>query len=127
MTATLDREQAHAGLWVMFYIRAPCRAANRNHKRVYRIYREPEPNLRIKPEKRLKRDKPEPLAVPDAPNETWFMDVMADRLADGRSIRTLTVLDDFDRGGLCGDVDFMLPAGRVVRRLDRIIQWRGKP
>jgi hypothetical protein len=42
-----------------------------NHKRVYRIYCELELNLRIKPKKRLKRDKPEPLAVPDKPNETW--------------------------------------------------------
>ncbi len=71
-----------------------------NHKRVYRIYCELELNLRIKPKKRLKRDKPEPLAVPDAPNDTWSMDFMADQLADGRSIRTLNVLDDFNREGL---------------------------
>jgi putative transposase len=36
-----------------------------NHKRVYRIYRELELNLRIKPRKRLVRERPEPLAVPD--------------------------------------------------------------
>ena len=36
-----------------------------NHKRVYRIYCELELNLRIKPRKRLKRDKPDALAVPD--------------------------------------------------------------
>jgi putative transposase len=30
-----------------------------NHKRVYRIYRELELNLRIKPRKRIKRDRPE--------------------------------------------------------------------
>ena len=47
-----------------------------NHKRVYRIYCELELNLRIKPKKRLKRDKPEPLAVPERPNETWSMDFM---------------------------------------------------
>ena len=41
-----------------------------NHKRVYRIYCELELNLRIKPRKRLKRDKPDALAVPDAPNMT---------------------------------------------------------
>jgi putative transposase len=32
-----------------------------NHKRVYRIYKELELNLRIKPRKRLQREKPEPL------------------------------------------------------------------
>ena len=45
-----------------------------NHKHVYRIYCELELNLRIKPKKRIMRDKPEPLAVPDAPNDTWSMD-----------------------------------------------------
>jgi len=98
-----------------------------NHKRVYRIYCELELNLRIKPKKRLKRDKPEPLAVPDAPNETWSMDFMADQLADGRSIRTLNILDDFNREGLGIEVDFSLPAERVVRSLNHIIEWRGKP
>lgn len=39
-----------------------------NHKRVYRIYRELELNLRIKPKKRLVREKPEPLAVPESIN-----------------------------------------------------------
>jgi putative transposase len=55
------------------------------------------------------------------------MDFMADQLADGRSIRTLNVLDDFNREGLCIDVDFSLPAERVVRSLNQIIEWRGKP
>ena len=41
-----------------------------NHKRLRRIYRELELNLRIKPKKRLVREKPEPLAVPEAPNAT---------------------------------------------------------
>ena len=34
-----------------------------NHKRVYRIYRDLELNLRIKPRKRIVREVPEPLAV----------------------------------------------------------------
>jgi len=37
-----------------------------NHKRIYRIYRELELNLCIKPKRRIKRDKPEALSVPDA-------------------------------------------------------------
>ncbi len=80
---------------------------------VRRIYCELELNLRIKPRKRLKRDKPDALAVPDAPNVTWSIaarqlialqsmrgDFMADRLGDGRAFRLLNVLDDFNREGL---------------------------
>ena len=47
-----------------------------NHKRVYRIYRELELNLRIKPRKRLVRERPEPLAVPETINQVWSMDFM---------------------------------------------------
>ena len=98
-----------------------------NHKRVYRIYRELELNLRIKPRKRLKRAKPDPLAVPKVPNVVWSMDFMADQLEDGRSFRTFNVLDDFNREGLGIEVDLSLPCGRVIRSLDQIIEWRGKP
>lgn len=45
-----------------------------NHKRVYRIYRELELNLRIKPRKRLVREKPEELAVPLSPKQTWSIE-----------------------------------------------------
>jgi putative transposase len=51
-----------------------------NHKRVYRIYRELELNLRIKPRKRIVREKPEPLAVPEAINHCWSMDFMPGRV-----------------------------------------------
>ncbi|MFT4248710.1 MAG: IS3 family transposase [Pseudomonas sp.] len=98
-----------------------------NHKRVYRIYRELELNLRIKPRKRLIRDRPEPLAVPGAINQVWSMDFMHDQLADGRSFRLFNVLDDFNREGLGVEVDLSLPSARVIRSLDQIIEWRGKP
>jgi putative transposase len=98
-----------------------------NHKRVHRIYCELELNLRIKPRRRLKREKPEEPAVPDAPNLIRSVDFMAERLADGRQFRLLNVLDDLNREGLGNEVDFSLPAERVVRSLDQIIEWRGKP
>jgi len=98
-----------------------------NHKRVYRIYRALELNLRIKPRRRLVREKPMVLAVPTAINQVWSMDFMHDQLADGRSIRLFNVIDDHNREGLCIDVDFSLPSERVIRSLDRIIEWRGAP
>ena len=45
-----------------------------NHKRVYRIYRALELNLRIQPRRRIQRDYPGELDVPTAPNQVWSMD-----------------------------------------------------
>ena len=98
-----------------------------NHKRIYRIYCELSLNLRIKPKKRLTREKPEPLEVPESSNESWSMDFMHDQLSDGRSVRLLNVIDDFNREALAIEVDFSLPAGRVKRTLEQLIEWRGKP
>jgi putative transposase len=98
-----------------------------NHKRVYRIYRELELNLRIKPRKRLLREKPEPLVVPDKINQVWSMDFMHDQLGDGRAFRLFNVIDDFNREALGIEVDFSLPSARIIRALEQIIEWRGKP
>jgi len=97
------------------------------HKRVYRIYRALELNLRIKPKKRLIREKPEPLAVPEAVNQSWSMDVMHDQLSDGRTYQLFNVIDDYNPEGLIIEADFSLPAERVIRSLEQLIEWRGKP
>ena len=55
------------------------------------------------------------------------MDFMHDQLADGRSIWLFNVIDDFNREGLGIEVSFSLPSEFVIRSLDRIIEWRGKP
>ncbi len=98
-----------------------------NHKRVYRIYRELELNLRIKPKKRLQREKPEPLLVPQERNQVWSMDFMHDQLSDGRNFRLFNVIDDFNREGLGIEADFSLPSARVIRSLEQIMLWRGRP
>lgn len=98
-----------------------------NYKRVYRIYRELELNLRIKPKRRIKGDKPEALQVLKAINQVWSMDFMSDTLSDGRNLRTFNVMDDFNREGLGIEAGLSLPSARVMGSLDQIIEWRGKP
>ncbi len=98
-----------------------------NHKRVYRIYKMLELNLRIKPRKRLVRQMPEALAVPKAINIVWSMDFMHDQLSDGRCFRLFNVIDDYNRESLGIEIDFSLPSERVMRALQQIIEWRGKP
>jgi len=93
-----------------------------NHKRIYRIYKELKLNLRIQPKKRLYREKPEPLEVPDTINAIWSMDFMHDQLVDGRSFRAFNVIDDYNREGLGVEIDFSLPAAHMIRAPDRIIE-----
>jgi putative transposase len=123
----LTNNQRNWGFGLCFLYLRNVKGYGWNHKRVYRIYRELELNLRIKPKKRLVREKPATLAVPERINAMWSMDFMHDQLADGRSIRLLNVIDDFNREGLGIEVDFSLPSERVIRTLERIIEWRGKP
>jgi putative transposase len=98
-----------------------------SRKCVYRIYKEPQLNLRIRPKKRMLREKPERLTVPQAQNQVWSMDLMQDQLSDGRCIRLHNLIDDFNREALTIDVDFSLPALRVIRSLKQVIEWRGRP
>ena len=123
----LTDNQRNWGFGLCFLFLRNVKGFGWNHKRVYRIYCELELNLRIKPKKRLKREKPEPLAVPEKPNQTWSMDFMHDQLADGRRYRLFNVIDDCNREGLGIEVDFSLPAERVIRALNQIIEWRGQP
>ena len=55
------------------------------------------------------------------------MDFMHDQLGDGQSFRAFNVINDFNREGLGIEIDFSLPAERVIRALDQIIEWRGQP
>lgn len=51
------------------------------------------------------------------PNVCWSLDFTSDAPTDGRHFRTLNVIDDFKREALGIEVDFSLPAVRVVRLL----------
>ena len=44
-----------------------------------------------------------------------------------RAVQIMGSISDFNREGLRIEVDFSLPAERVIRSLDRIIEWRDKP
>lgn len=104
----LTQANRHWEFGLCFYFLRNVKGFIWNHKRIYRIYCELELNLRIKPKKRLIREKPEPLSVPDDINESWSMDFMHDQLVDGRSFRLLNVIDDWNRESLG-------------------IEWRGAP
>lgn len=60
-------------------------------------------------------------------NQVWSLDFMPDRLADGRKIRLLNIIDEFSRESLKMVVDTSLSGIRVVRELEDLIKARGFP
>ncbi len=59
--------------------------------------------------------------------ECWSMDFVADRLADGRQIRLLTLVDNFSRISPAIEVDYSLTGKRVVEVLERLKMTCGLP
>ena len=55
------------------------------------------------------------------------MDFMPDQLVSGKTICTFNVIDNYNREGLGIEVDLSLPSVGVIRALEQMIQWRGKP
>jgi putative transposase len=97
-----------------------------NHKRLFRIYRAAGLSVKRKRRKRLVRAC-QPRTRPTAPNEEWSLDFVHDRLANGRAVRVLGVMDTFTRECLALEVDTSFASPRVTRVLDAIIAERGRP
>lgn len=98
-----------------------------NHKKVYRLYREEALQLRRKGKRRLKsegRGLPQPAT---SPNQEWALDFVHDALSDGRSFRTLNMMDAFTRECLAMETDTSLSSERVVRVLEQQVARRGVP
>lgn len=98
-----------------------------NHKRVYRLYKQEGLSLRLKTKKKRVSEARVPLPAPSGPNKCWSMDFVADRLSDGRSIRMLTLVDNFSRVSPAIEVDFSLNGKRVVEVLERLKLTVGLP
>ena len=98
-----------------------------NHKRVHRVYCAMRLNLPRRTKRRLPTRLRQPLQIPAAVNAVWSVDFMSDCLYDGRRFRTFNVMDEGVREVLAIEVDTSLPARRIVRVLDRLLESRGTP
>lgn len=97
-----------------------------NHKRLFRVYRAAGLSVRRKKRKRLVRVG-QPSFIAARQNQQWAIDFVHDRMANGRTLRVLSIVDTFTRECLALEVDTCLPSRRVTRALDRVIAVRGKP
>lgn len=114
------------GFWKCYY-RLRRKGYGCNHKRLYRVYTLLRLNVRRKARRRVPQRIKEPLQLPTTINQGWSMDFMCDSLVDGRRFRLLNIIDDYNRESLAIEVDTSLPALRVIRVLQRLIETRSKP
>jgi putative transposase len=98
-----------------------------NHKRVHRVYCQMGLNQVRRAKRRLPKRERQSMIVIERINAQWALDFMHDALYCGRAFRTLNVLDEADRGALGIDLATSIPALRVTRFLDQLIEIYGKP
>lgn len=99
-----------------------------NPKRIYRLYKEMDLQLRNKvPKRRVKAKLRADRTEPTHSNHVWAMDFVHDQLATGRKIRVLTVVDTFSRFSPAVDARFNYKGEDVVQTLERICREVGYP
>ena len=96
-----------------------------NAKRIYRLYREEELIVRTKQRRKMARRRAVPSGVASRPNQCWSMDFVSDKLADGRSFRILTVLDQFTRECVGLEADRSMTGTKVAQVLEHARHERG--
>ena len=114
------------GFWKC-YDRLRLQGQRWNHKRVWRVYREMGLNLPRRTKKRIPQREPVPLDTGSQVNQGWALDFMHDALYDGRRFRTLNVIDEANREALAIEVGASIPSRRLIRTLNRLIDWYGRP
>jgi len=67
------------------------------------------------------------MLVPDAVNQRWSMDIVSDKLANGRRLRVLKLVDDYTRECVLQIVDFSISGQRLTREFDQLVATRPLP
>ena len=68
-----------------------------------------------------------PISIPLVANEEWAMDFMSDSLSNGKKLRTLNIVDQYNRKCLSIEAYYSIPSSRVIDILEKTIERYGKP
>jgi len=98
-----------------------------NHKKVERLWAEH--GLTVPVTRRRRRRGPgldRPIQ-PSFPNHVWAYDFLEDSAGNGRTLRILTVIDEFTRESHETYVDYSIPAVKVIEVLETLFERHGVP
>lgn len=95
--------------------------------RMYRLWRQASLQVpRKRPRRRVATSRPRPMP-PTAINHVWAYDFVFDTCADGRTLKCLTVIDEFTRECLAIDVAGGIRSTRVIEVLAQLVSVHGAP
>ncbi|TDU25915.1 transposase InsO family protein [Panacagrimonas perspica] len=98
-----------------------------NHKRVERLYALEKLQVRRRRRKKIPVSERQPLVRPGAANEVWSMDFVFDRVASGRAIKMLVIVDDATHEAVAVIPEHAVGGEHLVRILDQVCSLRGRP
>jgi transposase InsO family protein len=98
-----------------------------NHKRVERIYAEEKLQIKRRRRKKVPITDRQPLERPESANEVWSMDFVYDRVAGGRMLKILGIVDDGSHEAVATHPEHAIGGDHLVRVLDRTCLFRGYP
>jgi putative transposase len=98
-----------------------------NHKRVERLYTQEKLQIRRRRRKKIPLGERQPLVRPGAANEVWSMDFVFDRIASGRTIKCLVIVDDATHESVAIVAEHSMGGDHLIRVLDQICALRGRP
>ncbi len=98
-----------------------------NYKRVERLYRLEKLHIRRRRRKKIPVADRQPLIRPGRANEVWSMDFVFDRIASGRTLKCLVIVDDATHEAVAIVPEHTIGGDHLTRILDGICAQRGKP
>ena len=98
-----------------------------NYKRVERLYRLENLHIRRRRRKKIPVADRQPLVRPGRANEVWSMDFVFDRVASGRTIKCLVIVDDATHEAVAVVPEHTIGGDHLTRILDGICAQRGAP
>jgi putative transposase len=98
-----------------------------NYKRVERLYRLEKLQVRRRKRKKVPVSERQPLARPSSANQVWSMDFVFDRVAGGRALKCLTIVDDATHESVAIEPSHAFSGKHLVRFLQTLCATRGTP
>lgn len=111
----------------MIYLKLRQSGEKINHKRVDRLYPLEQLHIRRRRRKKIPVTDRQPLIRPGSANEVWSMDFAFDRIATGRTLKCLVIVDDATHESVAILPEHTIGGDHLTHLLDNICSLRGRP